>query len=65
MDEQFKKRIYKYIIRLIKSKFWLNVLIDSELISSGLKDECNWILNETSEFAKIFASSILTMKKKS
>ncbi|MBI4845857.1 MAG: four helix bundle protein [Candidatus Omnitrophica bacterium] len=118
MDEKFKQRIYKYIIRLIEfleslpknlvakeiskqlirsgtsiganyfesqgasskkdyqnffayslksaneSRFWFNVLIDSQIISGELVDECKWLLKETEEFAKIFASSILTMKNK-
>ncbi len=117
--EEFKLRIYKYIIRLMKflgglprdnvmreivsqlmrsgtsiganyfeaqaasskkdfqnffthslksaneSKFWLNILIDSQLVvDNALKDECKWLLSETNELANIFASSILTMKGK-
>lgn len=45
-----------------ESKFWLNVLSDSELIPKDLMDECKWFIKETSELANIFASSILTMK---
>ena len=115
---EFKKRIYRYILRLIKflnilpktpvilkiidqlmrsgtsiganyfeaegasskrdyqnffnhclksaneSKFWLAVLRDSNFVSENLMKECNWLLQETKEFANIFASSILTMKGK-
>lgn len=118
MKEEFRKRIYSYIIRLIKSpnrlpinpiareisrqlirsgtsiganyfeaqgasskkdyqnyfhyslksanesKFWLNVLRDSKLMPKELISDYNWLLQETTELANIFASSILTMKNK-
>ncbi len=44
-----------------ESKFWLNVLSDSELVPKHLMEECNWLISETNELANIFASSILTM----
>jgi len=46
-----------------ESKFWLNVLSDSNLVPRGLISECQWLLQETTELANIFASSILTMKR--
>ncbi|MFH2138212.1 MAG: four helix bundle protein [Candidatus Omnitrophota bacterium] len=118
MDNNFKERLHKYIIRLIKfltvlprntvsqeimrqlirsgtsvganyfesqgastkkdyknffsyslkssneSKFWLNILKDSNLVPSELLPECIWLQKETDEFARIFASSIITMKNK-
>jgi four helix bundle protein len=116
LKEEFKKRMYGYIIRLIKflnvlpkhsvineiikqlirsgtsiganyfeaqsassrkdyqnyfrhslksaneSKFWFNILLDSNLIPTDLLSECHYLLRETNEIANIFASSILTMK---
>jgi four helix bundle protein len=47
-----------------ESKFWLNVLSDSELVPKDLMVECMWLEKETNEFANIFASSILTMTGK-
>jgi len=118
MAEEFKIRIYKYVLRLLKfisqlpngpviieikrqltrsgasmganyfeakgasskkdyqnyfsialkssneSCFWLSLLNDGFALSVDLKIECTSLLKETSEIAKIFAASILTMKKK-
>jgi len=47
-----------------ESLFWLTVLKNSELLPKELTAECDWLLNETGQFANIFASSILTMKNK-
>jgi len=47
-----------------ESKFWLKILLDSGLVSENLVEDCKWLLQETNEFANIFASSILTMKGK-
>lgn len=47
-----------------ESKFWLTILKDSGLVPGQLKEENDWLLRETKEFANIFASSILTMKGK-
>lgn len=44
--------------------FWLSVLRDGKLVPKILQDECLWLLGETRELAKIFASSIMTMKKR-
>jgi four helix bundle protein len=44
--------------------FWLAVLRDSELAPLSLKEECESLLRETKEIACIFASSIITMKRK-
>jgi len=44
--------------------FWLAVLQDSGLVPKNLQHECQWLLNETRELAKIFASSIMTMKRR-
>jgi len=45
-----------------ESRFWLNVLFDSNLVPKLLISDCQWLLQETTELANIFASSILTMK---
>ena len=45
-----------------ESKFWLNILLDCQLVPQETVAECKWILQETDELSKIFASSILTMK---
>jgi len=47
-----------------ETKFWLAILKDCKLVPKQLINECNWLLEETNELAKIFASSILTMKGK-
>ena len=47
-----------------ETKFWLAILRDSGLVSKHLQKECDWLLQETKELAKIFASSILTLKGK-
>lgn len=119
MKEEFQKRIYQYVIRLVRflsglprdpvtreitgqlmrsgtsiganyfeaqsassrkdyqnyfthslksaneSKFWLSVFLDTDLVPKDLRDECKWFLQETTEFAKIFAASILTLKQQS
>lgn len=44
--------------------FWLAVLRDSRLVSKNLQNECQWLLEETKELAKIFASSLMTMRGK-
>lgn len=44
--------------------FWLAVLKDSGLLPQNLRQECDWLLQETKELAKIFASSIITLKGK-
>ena len=116
--EKFKKRLFKYVIRLVKflsklprdpvireivgqlmrsgtsiganyfeaqgasskkdyqnffayslksaneSKFWLAVLLAANLIPKQLIVEAKCLLQETTEIASIFASSILTMKGK-
>ena len=43
--------------------FWLAVLRDSGLVPVDAQKECDWLLQETRQLAKIFASSIITMKK--
>ncbi len=116
LKEEFKQRIYKYIVQLVKflsnlpkdnvtreitsqlmrsstsiganyfearsasskkdyqnfftyslksaneTKFWLTIFSESDLIPKQSTNECRWLLRETEELAKIFASSILTMK---
>lgn len=116
LKKEFKSRIYKYILRLVKfvsalprtpvileiirqlmrsgtsiganyfeayaasskrdfqnffrhslksaneTLFWLAVLKDSSLLPKKLENECIWLLGETKQLAKIFASSIITMK---
>ncbi len=47
-----------------ESKFWLKVLYAGNLIPNDLYIECEGLFEETKELAKIFASSILTMKGK-
>jgi len=44
--------------------FWLVIMRDAGLVSGPLINECNWLFTETKELARIFASSILTMKGK-
>ncbi len=44
--------------------FWLAVLRDSHLVPVDVEKDCEWLLQETRELAKIFASSIITMKGK-
>lgn len=43
-----------------ESKVWIALLKDSDRIS---KDDAKWYLKELEEFAKIFAKSIITIKK--
>lgn len=47
-----------------ESVFWLSVLSDAALVPERLKNDCEWLMNETQELANIFASSILTMQGK-
>lgn len=47
-----------------ETMFWLAILLDGGLIPKNLVDEDKWLLEETKEIAKIFASSIMTMKGK-
>lgn len=47
-----------------ESRFWLNVLGEASLVPKELHSNFQWIRKETEELANIFASSILTMKKK-
>ncbi len=47
-----------------ESKFWLAVLRDAGLTPDNLKNECEYLLQETKEIANILASSLLTMKGK-
>ena len=47
-----------------ESKFWLATLRDAELIPKDLRDELEYLLQETKELANILASSLLTMKGK-
>jgi four helix bundle protein len=60
-----KKEFVKYFnisLRSInESKMWLALLRDSK---RAKPEEVQWFLDELSEFAKIFASSILTAKGK-
>lgn len=62
-----KKDFINYFTHALKSAnesiFWLNVLIKSGLVSEKAVNECKKLLAETEELAKIFASSILTMKR--
>ena len=44
-----------------ESKLWLALLRDSERAKS---EDVSWFLNELDEIANIFASSILTLKRK-
>ena len=47
-----------------ESKFWLAILLDSNLMPKDLIAEIKLLLQETKELADIFASSIITMKEK-
>ena len=44
-----------------ESKVWICILRDT---GNGSKEEAEWLLKELGEIAKIFASSILTLKGK-
>ena len=46
-----------------ESYFWLALLKDGIILSIDLKQENDALLKETSEIAKIFAASIITMKR--
>jgi len=63
-----KKDYQNYFSIALKSSnescFWLGLLKDGIVLPIDLKQECDSLLKETSEIAKIFAASILTMKKK-
>jgi four helix bundle protein len=60
-----KKDFAKYLHISLKSanesKLWLAILKDTKRIPS---DGSKWFFNELEELSKIFASSILTMKRK-
>jgi four helix bundle protein len=58
------QRFFSYSLKSSnESKFWLKLLIDSNLIPQKCILECDWLLKETTELSNIFAASILTMKK--
>lgn len=63
-----KKDFQNYFNHSLKSanetKFWLSVLIDAKLVPAALSSDAVWLLQESTELANIFASSILTMKGK-
>ena len=92
--KEFKKRLYKFVLKLIKfidklpnnnvgqaasskkdftnffnhslksaneSKLWVALLRDS---GRAKPDDAKWLLDELTEIANIFASSILTLKGK-
>ncbi len=44
-----------------ESKIWLALLCDSKRVSA---EKTRWYLNELEEFVKIFASSIITLRRK-
>lgn len=63
----FRKDYINYFTHSLKSanetKFWLNVCLESKLVPEEKILDCKWLLCETNELARIFASSIVTMKK--
>jgi four helix bundle protein len=63
-----KKDFMNYSRHALKSanetRFWLALLNDSGLIPHALKSEFEELRSETKELANIYASSILTMKRK-
>ena len=63
-----KKDFQNYFTIALKSAneslFWLSVLKDAGFIPEGYEKEHQYLINETKEIAKIFASSILTMNGK-
>ena len=63
-----KRDFQNYFSHCLKSSnetiFWLSVLKDAGIIPGGLLVEQEWLVDEAKELAKIFASSILTMKGK-
>jgi four helix bundle protein len=63
-----KKDYQNFFTHSLKSanetKFWLSVLLDANIAAKDSEPEVQWLLKETGEIARIFASSILTMKGK-
>ena len=63
-----KKDFQNYFTIALKSAneslFWLGVLKDTGFIPKESENEHQYLISETKEIAKIFASSILTMKGK-
>ncbi len=47
-----------------ESKFWLGILLDSDLVPKHLIPEAKYLLKETKELANILAASLITMKNK-
>lgn len=63
-----KKDYLNFFLISLKSanetKFWLGVLINSNLVPKNLIEEIRWLIEENKQLANIFASSVLTMKGK-
>ncbi len=47
-----------------ESNFWLVILRDAKLVPVSQSSEIDWLSRETDSLANIFASSIITLKKK-
>jgi four helix bundle protein len=59
------KKFFEYSLKSPnESCFWLALLRDSGFVTESLIQECNDLLQESKELAKIFASSVLTLKSK-
>jgi len=62
-----KKDFQNYFHISLKSanetKFWLGVLLDSNLLLTSLAFEAKYLLQETKEIANILAASLITMKE--
>lgn len=63
-----KKDYQNFFSHALKSanetKFWLALFRDSGSIPQALKNEMDFLMQETKEVANILASSIITMKGK-
>jgi len=69
---EFKKRLYKFVLKLIDfidrlPKDNVSRRIGDQLLRDSKRakhEDVQWFLDELNEYAKIFASSILTAKGK-
>lgn len=60
-DKDFLNKLKMVEEELDETLYWIEIIIDSELIKSNLLDD---VIKENQELFKIIASTIVTMKKK-
>lgn len=60
-DKDFLNKLKMVEEELDETLYWIEIIIDSELIKSNLLDD---VIKENQELFKIIASTIITMKKK-